>query len=60
MGLAMIVTFDEQPTEEDLEHFGIKGMKWGVRRYENEDGSLTSFGKSVRMPNKPRRLMIAF
>lgn len=41
----MIVTFDEQPTEEDLEHFGIKGMKWGVRRYENEDGSLTSLGK---------------
>lgn len=28
-----------------LEHFGIKGQKWGVRRYQNPDGSLTSAGK---------------
>ena len=28
-----------------LEHHGVKGMKWGVRRYQNEDGSLTSAGK---------------
>ena len=26
-------------------HHGIKGMKWGVRRYQNEDGSLTAAGK---------------
>lgn len=24
---------------------GVKGMKWGVRRFQNEDGSLTSAGK---------------
>ena len=24
---------------------GVKGMKWGVRRYQNEDGSLTPAGK---------------
>ncbi len=30
---------------EYLEHHGIKGQKWGVRRYQNEDGSLTSAGK---------------
>ena len=31
--------------ENELYHFGIKGMKWGIRRYQNKDGSLTSAGK---------------
>ena len=26
-------------------HYGVKGMKWGVRRYQNADGSLTDAGK---------------
>lgn len=29
----------------ELYHHGIKGMKWGRRRYQNEDGSLTAAGK---------------
>lgn len=28
-----------------LKHHGIKGQKWGQRRYQNEDGSLTAAGK---------------
>ena len=30
---------------EVLVHHGTKGMKWGVRRYQNKDGSLTPAGK---------------
>ena len=29
----------------DLYHYGIKGMRWGVRRYQNPDGSRTALGK---------------
>lgn len=28
-----------------LAHYGVKGMRWGVRRYRNEDGSLNARGK---------------
>lgn len=31
--------------EDELYHHGIKGQKWGVRRYQNPDGSLTAAGK---------------
>lgn len=32
-------------TNNELTHWGIKGMRWGVRRYQNDDGSLTTAGK---------------
>lgn len=32
----------------ELYHWGVKGMKWGVRRYQNKDGSLKPAGKKRR------------
>ena len=30
----------------EIAHHGIKGQKWGIRRYQNPDGSLTSRGRA--------------
>ena len=32
----------------ELYHHGVKGQRWGVRRYQNKDGSLTNAGKKRR------------
>lgn len=35
-----------------LNHAGIKGMRWGIRRYQNSDGTLTDAGKKRYSKNK--------
>lgn len=52
-------------SEDYLMHYGVKGMKWGVRRYQNADGSLTPAGqrrlykkvKRAKSDNKRRELI---
>ena len=46
--------FSKYVPETVLEHHGIKGQKWGIRRYQNEDGTLTPAGKR-RMERKDNR-----
>ena len=41
----MNCTFDDPEELNYLIHYGVKGMKWGVRRYQNDDGSLTPNGR---------------
>ena len=42
-------------SETSFMHYGVKGMKWGVRRYENEDGSLTELGKKKQQLDDAKR-----
>lgn len=44
--------------ENVIEHHGILGQKWGVRRYQNKDGSLTTAGKQrvKRQKDNPKKV----
>jgi hypothetical protein len=41
----IVNTRNQQRDRNNLEHHGILGMKWGIRRFQNEDGTLTPKGK---------------
>ena len=48
----------------ELYHYGVQGMHWGVRRYQNSDGSLTRRGnrkvkRTIKKINRRQRLMDA-
>lgn len=42
--MSFIITYEDG--SKSICHFGIQGQKWGFRRFQNEDGSLTPLGKS--------------
>ena len=48
-------------TEDSLAHHGVKGQKWGVRRFQNSDGTLTAAGKKrkekIIESENPRKIL---
>ena len=41
MGGRLQMRYEHDANNAYLEHYGIKGQTWGVRRFQNEDGTLT-------------------
>ena len=41
-----------------LAHYGVKGQKWGVRRFQNRNGTLTAAGKKQIQAEKVKRKQI--
>lgn len=52
----MSTTETKPNIDDELSHAGVKGMRWGIRRYQNADGSLTDLGKK-RYSSEKKKLM---
>lgn len=48
----MYVTFDEEPTPEDLEHYGVLGMKWGHHRMRKAQANVRKARANLKSTQK--------
>lgn len=53
--MSNIYGYDNLLSDDSLQHYGVKGQKWGVRKYQNPDGTLTDLGRKRYGGEKAKR-----